>query len=85
LEGHLKCVLKEIDNIPIREGRKSLGVKITEEFKKQGFREIGELILKKSKQGTSVEKSGCLTQIIINYAESPHKTVFWEYRDPCYS
>jgi hypothetical protein len=58
-EDQLKCTLKEIDNIPIREGRKSLGIKITEESKKQGFREIGELILKKSEQGTRVEKTGC--------------------------
>ena len=58
-EDQLKCTLKEIDNIPIREGRKSLGITITEESKKQGFREIGELILKKSKQGISIEKTGC--------------------------
>jgi hypothetical protein len=29
-EDQLKCTLKEIDNIPIREGRKSLGITITE-------------------------------------------------------
>ena len=58
-EDKLKCSLKEIDIIPIREGRKSLGINITEESRKEGFHTVGTLSIDKSSGKTRTFKSGC--------------------------
>ncbi|MDX9880468.1 MAG: metallophosphoesterase [Prolixibacteraceae bacterium] len=54
----LKATLKEIDNIPIRGGAKSLGITITEESMKEGFKTIGTLIINKNNKVVTMGKSG---------------------------
>ena len=57
--NRLNCTLKEIDIIPIREGRKSLGITITENSRKEGFRNVGTLSIEKASDKTRTVKSGC--------------------------
>ena len=57
-ENSLKATLKEIENIPIREGKRSMGITITDKSKKEGFKTEGTLIIEKNGKIVSKVKSG---------------------------
>ena len=54
----IELKLKEIDIVPIREGRKSLGVKFTAEAKEIGFRTTGTMSILKSDTDIKKLKTG---------------------------